>query len=454
MIKATNSRILFLFDLLAIYLSFLFVYIHYRGLTPIPFHASLLMGFVGLFWFLSALFLNNLRVGPQSSLVNTVRDVFVSYSVLTAAVIAVVGIFGDYRHNDRLILYPLLFSVIASATVRVTYILTIRHFVRNGYQQKSVLVIGSGRVAEEIIERIQSTPEIGYRLYGVLADECDESLPKGLYLGRLERFSELVRAQVADEVIIALPFKMEDTIVCMVDKCEHEGVRFRIAPDFHRLSKGKIGLDALGGVPLLSVRSDPLSLLRNRILKRAFDVLFSLLVLILSFPLLLILAVLIKVTSPGPVLFKQNRVGINNRQFNMHKFRSMRVQEATQSDTIWTTENDPRVTSVGRFMRKTNLDELPQFWNVLVGDMSVVGPRPEREHFVEQFADDIPNYKVRHLVKSGITGLAQVNGWRGDTSIAKRVECDIRYLEDWKFWLDVKIIWLTVFGKRSRQGAY
>jgi lipopolysaccharide/colanic/teichoic acid biosynthesis glycosyltransferase len=162
----------------------------------------------------------------------------------------------------------------------------------------------------------------------------------------------------------------------------------------------------------------------------------------------------IKLTSPGPVFFKQNRVGTNNVEFEMFKFRSMTVQAKKQSDTVWTTADDSRVTGIGKLIRKGNIDELPQFWNVLVGAMSVVGPRPEREYFVEQFKNDISDYKVRHLVKSGITGWAQVNGWRGDTSIKRRIECDIHYIEDWSLVFDLKIIWLTMFGRETNRNAY
>ena len=192
----------------------------------------------------------------------------------------------------------------------------------------------------------------------------------------------------------------------------------------------------------------------NNTLKRAFDIYFSLTALVLLAPVFLLLAALVKATSPGPVFFKQKRIGVNQREFFIYKFRTMVRQNRRMSDTTWTTPGDSRVTRVGRFMRRTGLDELPQFWNVLTGDMSVVGPRPERKYFVELFNKDHPNYGIRHLVKSGITGLAQVNGLRGDSSIAKRLEYDIQYTENWSLWLDLKIIWLTLFGSDVRKNAY
>ena len=210
----------------------------------------------------------------------------------------------------------------------------------------------------------------------------------------------------------------------------------------------------MGDIPLISIRTEPLNILSNRIIKRTFDIVMSVALLILFSPLFLVLGLMIKFTSKGPVFFKQKRIGANNVEFDIYKFRSMTVQNPNDSDTIWTTENDKRITSIGRFMRKTNLDELPQLWNVFIGNMSLVGPRPERENFVDRFKKEIPHYKVRHLVKSGITGLAQVNGWRGDTSIAKRIENDIFYLENWSFWLDLKILWLTLFGRDTNKNAY
>jgi len=286
------------------------------------------------------------------------------------------------------------------------------------------------------------------------ADDYHASMPKGFYLGKLERFKEIVRTQQIDEVIIAKPLRKEETILKLVEQCEYEGVRFRIVPDFFRVIRSHAVIDTLGDIPLIAVRTEPLNVLSNRIIKRTFDIVLSVAFLFLISPVFLILGMLIKLTSKGPVFFKQKRIGANNIEFDIYKFRSMTVQNPDDSDTVWTTENDRRVTSIGRFMRKTNLDELPQLWNVLFGNMSLVGPRPEREHFVEKLKKEIPHYKIRHLVKSGITGWAQVNGWRGDTSIAKRVEHDIFYLENWSFWLDLKILWLTLFGRETNKNAY
>ena len=449
-----NSRLIFVLDLVAMYAAFYCTYYHYNGNAMIPFRAMLLMGFVAMMWFFICINSSVVRINRRSKVAPELRDVIVGYSVLSAAVVAMVGIFGEFRPNDKLILYPLLFSVICSTILRLIYLFSIKHLIKNGFQQKSVLLIGGSRVAERVMNLILTFPEYGFRLHGILSDDYHESMPKNLYLGKLDRFKEIVRTQQIDEVIIAKPLRKEETILKLVDQCEYEGVRFRIVPDFFRVISNRTVMDTLGDIPLISIRTEPLNILSNRIIKRTFDMVVSVFLLILFSPLFLVLGLMIKATSKGTVFFKQKRIGANNIEFDIYKFRSMTVQNPTDSDTIWTTENDKRITSIGRFMRKTNLDELPQLWNVFIGNMSLVGPRPEREHFVDRFKKEISHYKVRHLVKSGITGLAQVNGWRGNTSIAKRIESDIFYLENWSFWLDLKILWLTLFGRDTNKNAY
>jgi len=456
MVKKSTSATIFILDLLIIHTCFFGIFVHFHGHVSIPLSAVILMAYVGLVWFVIVLNSSITSVNIQSKILPFLRDTLIGYSVLTVSVISAVSVFGEFAPNNKLILWPLLLATVLSLSLRFFYLITIKHFVKNGYQQKSVLLIGGDRVAEKVMNQILSFPGLGYRLYGILADYYHDTLSKGLYLGKLNRFSEIVRSGVVDEVIIALPLRRERLIIDMVDKCEREGIRARIVPDFFRIIRKRAELESIGDVPLIAIRTEPLSLLKNRVLKRSFDIVFSLTVFVLLSPLFFLLAIfiLIKATSRGTVFFKQERIGANNVKFDMYKFRSMTVQQKEASDTIWTTANDSRVTSVGRVMRKTNLDELPQFWNVLIGNMSVTGPRPERAHFVEQFRKEIPHYKVRHLAKSGVTGLAQVNGWRGNTSIEKRVECDIFYMENWSFWLDMKIIWLTVFGRDTQKNAY
>ena len=453
MIRGSRSATIFILDILIIYACFLGAYIHYNGFVPIHLTAVLLMAFAAFAWFIIALNSSIATVNIEFKIFNILKDNLIAYSVLSVGIVAAVAIFGEFAPNNKLILWPLLFAFILSSVLRLITLSMIKYLVSKGYSQKSVLLIGCGRVAGKVANQILSSRHLGYNLYGILTDKDDEQLPKKYLLGKLDTFKKIARSGKIDEVIIALPLKMEKTIIEMVEKCEYEGIRVRIVPDFFQIIQNRSALESLGDIPLIGNRIVPLDLLKNRVLKRAFDIFFSISILILLSPLFLLLAFLIKLTSSGPIFFKQKRVGANNVEIEIYKFRSMAVQDLEESDNNWTVANDKRVTLIGRIMRKTNLDELPQFWNVLLGDMSIVGPRPEREHFVEKFRKEIPSYRVRHLVKSGITGLAQANGWRGDTSITKRVEHDIYYLENWSFWLDLKIIFLTLFNRKAWENA-
>lgn len=448
-----NSRILFIVDLTIMFTFFFVVFKYYTGGTMIPLKGNVLMGLIVIYWFLISVNSDILRINRLSSTIKILKDILIAYSVLSTITIATVAIFGEFRPNDKLILYPLFFGVIASTILRLFYLIVIKQFLRYGYQQKSVLLIGGGLSARQVIANILSTPELGFRIRGVLSDSHIDLPLDGFYLGKLDQFPDALRKYKIDEVIIAKPLSEVQAIRRIVERCEIEGVRFCIVPDFYNIIPKWTVLNSLGDIPVIAARNEPLSIFSNRIIKRSFDVIVSSAGLLILSPILLVIAIAIKITSPGPVLFRQKRIGNNNAEFTLVKFRSMTVQSRRDSDTVWTTPDDKRVTSVGRILRHTNLDELPQLWNVLVGDMSIVGPRPEREHFVEKFSMEIPNYRIRHRVKSGITGLAQANGWRGDTSIQRRIENDLYYLENWSLWLDLKIVFLTFFNREAWKNA-
>lgn len=240
----------------------------------------------------------------------------------------------------------------------------------------------------------------------------------------------------------------------VLDACDHEGIDLKIVPGFQEFIKARGRVEEMEGLPVISIRNIPIRLGYNKFIKRIFDLLFSVLFILFFSPFYLVMALLVKLTSRGPVFYYQERVGLDHRKFKMIKFRTMVVQAKSQSETTWTVQNDPRVTSVGKILRKLSLDETPQFFNVLFGDMSVVGPRPERPHFVEKFKNDHRHYMRRHAVKAGITGLAQIKGLRGDTSIDDRIAADIYYIENWSLWLDLKIILLTPFKGIMDKNAY
>ncbi|MBO4337844.1 MAG: exopolysaccharide biosynthesis polyprenyl glycosylphosphotransferase, partial [Lachnospiraceae bacterium] len=240
----------------------------------------------------------------------------------------------------------------------------------------------------------------------------------------------------------------------IVGLCEKSGVHTKFIPDYYSVIPSKPYTEDVDGLAVINIRRVPLTNTLNMLAKRTFDLVCALLITIIVSPLLLVVAILVKCSSPGPVIFKQERVGLHNKPFQMYKFRTMRMQTAEDEEKEWTTKGDPRVTKVGRFLRKTSLDEFPQLFNVILGDMSLVGPRPERPFFVEKFKEEIPRYMIKHQVRPGMTGWAQINGFRGDSSIRKRIDCDLYYIENWTMGLDMKIMFLTLFKGFINKNAY
>lgn len=334
----------------------------------------------------------------------------------------------------------------------------LRHLRKKGYNQKHLLIVGAGPLGIEFSHKVNAHREFGYNVIGFLDDDQSKqqaAVAGKPVLGGCSLLSSLLENRSIDEVVVALPLNAYEKYGEIVAECEKAGVRVRIIPDYNKYLPGSPVIEEFDGIPLLNVRKIHLDDPFNRFLKRTFDLAMALAALIILLPLLLFIAIGIKLTSTGSVLFRQTRIGLNNREFEMLKFRTMHVPESQDvAETTWTVPGDPRTTRFGSFLRKTSLDELPQFFNVLIGNMSIVGPRPERPYFVEQFREDIPKYMVKHQVKPGITGWAQVNGWRGDTCIKQRVECDIYYIENWDLLFDIKIIFLTVFKGMVNKNAY
>ena len=322
---------------------------------------------------------------------------------------------------------------------------TLKRMRSIGYNKKYVLIVGAGRRGRSFAQRIMKNRHFGYSLLGFL-DDNPQNEGKRFFsrpvMGGVSDLPSILASTTVDMVVAALPSAAYHTYSDLVSWCDDEGVRLRVIPDYYDIFVGQPRIEEFDGMPLLNIRYVPLDEPLNRALKRAFDVVVSLVAVLLTAPVMVLIAAGIKLTSPGPIIFRQTRVGYNSREFSILKFRTMKIQ-GNQSETTWTTPGDPRKTLFGSFLRKTSLDELPQFFNVLRGEMSVVGPRPERPHFVRQFKCDIPKYMIKHQVKPGITGWAQVNGWRGNTSISKRIECDIYYIENWDLLFDLKIFLLT-----------
>ncbi len=309
-----------------------------------------------------------------------------------------------------------------------------------GLNLKHVIIVGAGEVANEYLGVIESNKSFGYDYSGYVANTSDF---QGKKLGNYANLYEVLNKYKPDEVVCALDIPDSKYLENIVSDCEKSGTKISIIPFCYKYIPSQPYIDQIGSIPLINVRRIPLDNLGNAFMKRILDIIGSLILIICTSPIMLFTAIIIKLTSKGPVIFRQKRVGLNKSSFTMYKFRSMKVN--SQEQTAWSTNTDPRKTKFGSFIRKFSLDELPQFFNVLKGDMSLVGPRPELPHFVENFKDEIPLYMVKHQVKPGITGLAQVNGFRGDTSIKKRIEFDIHYIENWSILMDVGILFKTVF---------
>ena len=331
------------------------------------------------------------------------------------------------------------------------------HSLRSkGYNQKHILLIGYSRAAEGFIDRVIANPEWGYHIQGIL----DDHHPLGFQyrqvpvLGSIGQLESFLGENLLDEIAITLSLKEYEHLEQIVAACEKSGVHTKFIPDYNNIIPTRPYTEDLQGLPVVNIRHVPLNNLLNATVKRIMDIFGALAAIIIFSPVMLVAAVLIKLTSPGPLIYSQERVGLHNRTFKMYKFRSMEVQAPSAEKTKWTTPNDPRVTPVGRFIRKTSIDEMPQFFNILKGDMSLVGPRPERPFFVERFKEEIPRYMVKHQVRPGLTGWAQVNGYRGDTSITKRIEHDLYYIENWSLGFDFKILFLTIFKGFINKNAY
>ena len=346
--------------------------------------------------------------------------------------------------------------IAASWSMRMLVFYTLRNMRKKGLNQKQVLLVGYSRAAEEYIDRILENPQWGYVVRGILDDNVPSgTVYKGIkVIGRIANLMVILPANRLDEIAITLGLNEYYRLEEIVALCEKSGVHTKFIPDYNKIIPTKPYTEDILGLPVINIRYVPLSNTFNAMVKRVMDIIGSVFGIIVASPLMPVMCFLIKITSPGPLIYKQDRVGLHNRTFRMYKFRSMEVQPEAEEKKAWTVKNDPRVTGIGRFMRRTSIDELPQLFNILKGDMSLVGPRPERPFFVEKFREEIPRYMVKHQVRPGLTGWAQVNGYRGDTSIRKRIEYDLYYIENWTVGFDIKILFLTIFKGFINKNAY
>jgi Undecaprenyl-phosphate glucose phosphotransferase len=318
------------------------------------------------------------------------------------------------------------------------------------------LMVGAGPLGQSVVQRLRLRPDLGQEMIGYVAEQPElvgttvDGLP---VLAGIEAVRGVTEQHAVQRAYVALPMDAHEQLRRTLNELAEEVVDVKVIVDLRDFVVFGSAIEDLEGLPVISLKQTPLSGAAVAF-KRAFDLAFSGAVIVLGFPALLAIAIAIKLSSPGPIFYRQSRMGLDGTVFDIYKFRSMRSDAEADSGAVWAVQDDPRRTRVGAFLRQTNLDELPQFWNVLRGDMSVVGPRPERPVFIEQFRKEIPKYMLRHKAKAGLTGWAQVNGWRGNTDLRRRIECDLYYIENWSFRLDLRIIWMTLFSRKARQNAY
>ncbi len=342
-------------------------------------------------------------------------------------------------------------GLIALIIIRFSIRLMLNKYRAKGGNQRHVIIIGDGDIANSMVDKIHTSPWTGYKIAGSFGDE---KLNKCTSLGDYNDLADYINnhGEGIDQVWIALPLSDELLVEQILHSLRNATQTIRYIPDMKGFRLINHSVSDIGGVPVINVSMSPISG-GNQLLKSIEDKLLSGFILLMISPILLVLAIGVKVTSPGPVFYRQERVSWNNKKFMMLKFRSM-PQNSEKDGVQWGGAKGKTNTKFGQFIRKTSLDELPQFINVLKGDMSIVGPRPERTVFVEQFKDEIPGYMQKHMVKAGITGWAQINGWRGDTDLQKRIDCDLHYIDNWSLWLDIKIIFLTIFKGFINKNAY
>ena len=390
--------------------------------------------------------------GQKQEIINIVKA-----NAFGLLILILVLYFTHQIHFSReMIFIFFVLNILFEVIVRVFVRMLLRGIRKKGFNQKHIVLVGYSRAAEGYIDRIKTFKQWGYHVVGILADNVEVGIKyRGeQVIGSVDDLTKTIEKNDLDEIVITLGLQEYARLEEVVTICEKFGIHTKFIPDYNNIIPTRPYIEDVQGLPVINIRRVPLSNMFNKFMKRTGDLLLGSLCLIIFAPVMLVTAIGVKLSSKGPVIYKQVRVGLHNKEFKMYKFRSMIVEEDGSDKKKWTTDNDPRVTKWGRFIRKTSLDELPQIINVIKGDMSLVGPRPERPFYVEKFKEEIPRYMIKHQVRPGMTGWAQVNGYRGDTSIKKRVEYDLYYIENWGPLFDIKILFYTIFKGFINKNAY
>ena len=388
---------------------------------------------------------------------NIVKANTIGILIVMAAFFPLRDVIEPIKYYSRWMLaYFYVINIVLEIIARNLIRWCLRKIRRKGFNLRHLIFVGYSGAAEAFIDRILANPQWGYKISGILDDNKEPGYTyKGIaVLGPTDELEKILENNRLDEIALTLALREYYKLKRIVAICEKSGVHTKFVPDYNDIIPTRPYTEDLLGLPVVNIRHVPLTNTFNMMVKRAMDLAGSILAIIVFSPVMLFTIIAIKMTSPGPLVFTQERVGLHNKNFHMYKFRSMEVQKPNEEKGCWTVQNDPRVTKVGRVIRKLSIDELPQLFNVLKGDMSLVGPRPERPFFVEKFREEIPRYMVKHQVRPGMTGWAQIHGYRGNTSIRKRIEYDLYYIENWTVGLDIKILFLTIFRGFVNKNAY
>lgn len=458
------KSVLFMLDLTLISCAWLGAYAlrFYTNLIPVTkgvpaFQAYLtLLPAILIVWGIVFKAFNLYRPRRISSHLSEVWDITKACSLAALLVVALSFFLKQFEYSRLVFILFWGLSIVLMTLSRWGFRELLQFFRRRELNLRYALIVGAGRLGQELVAKLHHHSELGIKVMGYLTrkrEKVGRELNGIKILGTYDELPAILTNRTVDQVFLALPHDSYSDAEKLLHFLQNQTVDVRIVPDLLQFMTIRGQAELFEGLPIVTLQATPLYGW-NQILKRTMDIVFSLAILILTSPLLLIVSVLNRLTSSGSVLYRQKRMGYDGRLFEMLKFRTMREDAEKDSGAVWTKEDDPRRTPVGTFIRKTSLDELPQFWNVLRGEMSIVGPRPERPEFVEKFKETIPKYMLRHKIKAGITGLAQIQGWRGNTSIEERIKCDLEYIEKWSLLLDLKIMLITIWKGLINKNAY
>jgi len=425
-----------------------------KGLPPFEQYASL-APLVMVLWALTFSTMKLYRSRRMLRRTHEAQLIFRAHAIALLAFIAITYLFSEYKYSRLVVIYFGFFGAFSLIFVRLLLRNILRSFRKKGYNLRHAVVVGNSHGGAGLIKKLERFPEMGIRVVGCLLNPTStqtESCQKPV-LGNYQEIKKIIHKHNIDFVIIALPRTEFENLDPLLDLLKDEAVDIKLIPDIHDYITLGCEVEDFDGSPIVNINDSPMGDWAA-LIKRATDFILSLIALILLSPIFILISISIKLTSKGPVFYQQKRMGLDGKTFEMFKFRSMVTNAEVKTGAVWANASDNRKTKLGSFLRSTSLDELPQFWNTFRGDMSLVGPRPERPHFVEQFKKEIPHYMLRHKVKAGITGWAQINGWRGNTSLQKRIEHDIYYIKNWSYILDIKILFLTLIKGFINKNAY